>query len=126
MSLQVYLWGVRLFTLLSFGAWLGIVVAVNPDTGLTAEVLFFVSGFAFLLGVMTLIMTALYRRMLGVGVIHYLGGAFRQSFLLTLFIIGVIFLQKERLLNWWDALLLFSAVLLIEFSLRRIFSDSAD
>lgn len=126
MSLQVYLWGIRLFTLLSFSAWLGIVVAVDPETGLMAEMLFFISCFAFLLGVMTLIITALYRRALGVGVIHHLGGAFRQSFLLTLFIMGIVFFQKERLLNWWDTLLLFAAVLLIEFSLRRIFSETVD
>ena len=60
MSLSVYLWGVRLITLLSFSAWIGIIVAVDPyEAGVTGMVLFFSSLFATLLGVLMLILTSL-------------------------------------------------------------------
>lgn len=128
MSLTVYLWGIRLFTLLSLSAWLGIVVAVDPTQGgVVGMALFFISLFAFILGVMTLVLTSLYRRALGAtSAAHHLGGAFRQACLLSLFCIGLVFFQKERILTWWDALLLLAAVLTIEFSLRKIFSHNEE
>ena len=128
MSLSVYLWGIRLFTLLSLSAWLGIVVAVDPtEGGVVGMVLFFSSLFAFILGVMTLVLTSIYRQALGAtSAAHHLGGAFRQAFLLTIFCVGVAFFQKERILTWWDALLLLAAVLIIEFSLRKIFSHNEE
>lgn len=124
MSLTVYLWGVRLITLLSFSAWIGIIVAVDPyEVGQTGMVLFFSSLFATLLGVLTLILTSLYRRALGeVSATHHLGSAFRQAFLLALFGIGLIFFQKERILTWWDGALLLAVLLLIEYSFRKIVS----
>lgn len=126
MSLFAYLWGIRLFTLLSFCAWLGIVLTVDPSqAGIFGLVLFFSSLFAFLLGVMTLFVTWVYRLGLGVAsAAHHLGGAFRQAFLLALFFLGLVFFQMERILLWWDALLLFAVILLLEFSFRRVFTHS--
>lgn len=126
MSLSVYLWGIRLFTLLSLCAWFGVVVALDPaQAGAVGLVLFFTSLFAFVLGVMTLFVTGVYRRALGpASAAHHLGGAFRQALLLSLFAIGLVFFQKERILTWWDALLLLAAVLLIEFSFRKLFSQT--
>ena len=125
MSFSAYLWGIRLFTLLSFLAWWGIVVLVDPtQSGMMGVSLFFTSLFAFILGVMTLLLTMLYRRVLGVvSATHQLGGAFRQAFLLSMCFVGLVFFQKEQMLTWWDALLLLAATLLIEFSLRKIFSQ---
>ena len=125
MSFSAYLWGIRLFTLLSFLAWWGIIVLVDPtQSGMTGVILFFTSLFAFVLGVMTLLLTMLYRRVLGVvSATHHLGGAFRQAFLLSMCFVGLVFFQKEQMLTWWDALLLLAATLLIEFSLRKIFSQ---
>ena len=125
MSFSAYLWGIRLFTLLSFLAWWGIVVLVDPtQSGMMGVSLFFTSLFAFILGVMTLLLTMLYRRVLGVvSATHHLGGAFRQAFLLSMCFVGLVFFQKEQMLTWWDALLLLAATLLIEFSLRKIFSQ---
>lgn len=126
MSLSAYLWGIRLFTLLSFCAWLGIVIAVDPSqSGKVGLVLFFSSLFAVLLGVMTLFVTWMYRLGLGIAsAAHHLGGAFRQAFLLSLFFLGLVFFQMERVLLWWDALLLLVVILLFEFSFRRLFIHS--
>jgi len=126
MSLSAYLWGIRLFTLLSFSAWLGIVVAVDPSqAGLVGTGLFFSSLFAVFLGLMTLFVTWIYRRALGAtSAAHHLGGIFRQAFFLSLFLLALVFFQMERILTWWNALLLFATVLLFEFSCRRLFSHN--
>lgn len=127
MSLSAYLWGIRLFTLLSFLAFLGVVIALDPEVaGGLGKGLFFISLFAFLTGILTLLVTWIYRKGLGdVGAAHNLGGAFRQAFLLALFALGIIFFRYAGILVWWDALLLLAAVLLAEFSLRR-FSETKD
>ncbi|MBP7060754.1 MAG: hypothetical protein KBA91_02135 [Candidatus Moranbacteria bacterium] len=123
MSLSVYLWGIRLFTLLAFSVWLGIVLTVDPvQSGSVGLVLFFTSLFAGMLGINILFVTWTYRLALGAaGTIHYLGSAFRQAFLLTFFVVGLILLQRIRVLLWWDALLLLAGVLIMEYSWRKIF-----
>lgn len=109
-------------TLLASGAWIGIVLSVDPkQEGSVGTVLFFVSFFAMLLGILTLAVTWAYRQALGdVGAAHHAGSAFRQALMLTLFVSGVACLQYLRLLTWWDAALLLAAVLALEFTARRI------
>lgn len=122
MLLSTYLWGVRLFTLLSLAVWLCVVLLLDPSrTGWFGIGLFFLSLFAMLIGFSTLFMTWLYRKGLGdISAAHYLGAAFRQSSLLSVFFIGLVYLQYERWLVWWNALLLLSAMLLLEISWRHI------
>lgn len=127
MSLATYLWGIRLFTLFAFFAWLGVIIALDPEmTGGMGAGLFFISLFAFLTGILTLCVTWVYRKALGdTGAAHHLAMAFRQAFFLALYALGIVFFQYERILTWWDALLLLAAVLLIEFSFRS-FSQNKD
>ena len=122
MSLSGYLWGIRLFTLLSLCAWLGIVFAVDPDqTGVAGIALFFLSFFAMLLGFLTLFVTWMYRKALGEpSAAHHLGSAFRQAALMALYVSGLVFFQFMHILTWWDALLLLAGILLVEYSLRYI------
>ena len=124
MSLSTYLWGIRLFTLFAFSAWLGVLIGLDPEAaGSMGAGLFFISLFAFLTGVLTLFVTWVYRKALGnTGAAHHLSGAFRQAFLLALSVLGIVFFQYERILTWWDALLLLAAILLIEFSFRSFFN----
>lgn len=121
MSLSTYLWGIRLFTLFAFSAWLGVVILLDPRaTGSMGVGLFFISLFTLLTGSLTLFITWIYRKALGdAGAAHHLSKAFRQAFLLALYALSIVFFQYGRILTWWDALLLFAAALLIEFSLRR-------
>lgn len=125
MLLSTYLWGIRLFTLFAFSAWLGVVALLDPEaTGNMGVGLFFISLFALLTGVLTLFVMWIYRRALGdAGAAHHLSGAFRQAFLLALYALGIVFFQYGRILTWWDALLLLAAILLIEFSLRKLFQS---
>lgn len=121
MSFSAYLWGIRLFTFVALLAWLGVIILLDPEqTGRAGKIIFFGSLFALLLGVFTLLVTWIYRKGLGdTAVGHHLSGAFRQASLLALYVLGIIFFQYAQILTWWDALLLFAAVLLVEFSLRR-------
>lgn len=127
MSLSAYLWGIRLFTLFALFAWLGVVIALDPEeTGTVGLGLFFISLLALLTGFLTLGVTWAYRKAMGeAGAAHHLGGAFRQAFLLALCAAGIVFFQYAQILVWWDALLLLAAVLLVEFSSRR-FLERAD
>ena len=119
MSLSAYLWGIRLFTLLAFLAFLGVVIALDPEK-VGGRELFFVSLLALLSGILTLLVTGAYRRVLGdFGAVHHLAGAFRQALLLSVYAVGIVFFQYAKILTWWDALLLLAMVLLIEFSFRR-------
>lgn len=124
MSLTSYLWGIRLFTLFALFAWIGVVFFLDPgETGSIGIGLFSVSFFALLTGCLTLFVTWVYRKALGeTGAAHHLIGAFRQALLLSSYMLGIVLLQYARILTWWDALLWFAVILLIEFSLRR-FAD---
>lgn len=123
MSLFAYLWGIRLFTLFALAAWIGVVMALDPDeAGSVGTVLFFISLFVLLIGVLTLGVTGMYRRALGdTGAAHHLGSAFRQAFLLACLGIGIVYFRYAGVLAWWSAAFLFAAVLLLELSLRRLF-----
>ncbi len=128
MSLYAYLWGIRLFLLLSFSAWIAIIIAVEPyQAGAVGVGLFFVSFFGTVLGSMTLFVTWIYERSLGTAsAAHHLGGAFRQAFLLSLFFVSLMFLQMKQWLTWWDGLLVLVVVLLIEFSFRGLMNRTSE
>jgi uncharacterized membrane protein len=128
MSLSLYLWGIRLFTLAALLSWLGVVILLDPqNSGAVGIALFSVSLLVLLTGVFTLFVTWVYRKGLGdTQTAHHLSGAFRQAVLLSLYVIGIIIFQYIQILTWWDALLLFVAVLLVEFSCRRFLKHKSD
>ena len=127
MSLSSYLWGIRLFTFITLLAWLGVVFLLDPrETGVIGMIIFFVSLFVFLSGFFFLFVVWFYRKGLGdAETTHHLSGAFRQAVLLSLYTVGIIFFQYAHILVWWDALLFFATILLIEFSFRH-FSNPKD
>ncbi|MBI2439063.1 MAG: hypothetical protein HYV45_00440 [Candidatus Moranbacteria bacterium] len=124
MSFTFYLWGIRLFTLLSFFSWMGIIFMLDPEeAGRAGSILFFLSFFTFTIGVMTLFLMYAYRRALGGnGVIEYIGSIFRQATLLGMCCVGGLILQYMRVMTWWSVGLLIATLLLLELSFRRIFS----
>jgi hypothetical protein len=119
MSLSAYLWGIRLFTLFALFAFLGVIIALDPkETG--GGILFFISLLVFLTGLLTLLVTGMYRKALGdAGAAHNLGSAFRQALLISLYALGIVFFRYAGILLWWDALLFLAVILLTEFSFRR-------
>jgi hypothetical protein len=122
MSLRVFQVGVFTFTLLALGAWLGVILAVDPNaSGLPGKILFFSSFFAFLLGLVMGGMISLYKRGLGEErAAGHVGAAFRQTFFLTTFLFINLFLLYRGIWVWWLALLFFAFVLLLEFTMRTL------
>ena len=128
MSLSVYLWGIRLFTLSALLAWIGVVVLLDPEqTGTVGMMIFSVSLFSVCVGVFTLFVTWVYRKGLGdAQTTHHLSGVFRQAILLSFYVCGNIFFQYAGIWTWWVALLFLAVILLIEFSLRRLFNHASE
>ncbi len=116
MSLTTYIWGIRMLTLLSLGAFVFVVRVVDPDAaGLVGKVLFYASVFFFLSGFFNLLLLRLRKRQVNAeNAFSNISLSFRQGILLALFSIGLLILQSFRVLIWWDGLLLLAGVFLIE------------
>jgi len=116
MTLKSYIWGMRLLTLFSFTA-LGLVINyVDPEkSGVVGKVLFYLVLFFFLNGLFNLILLWIRKRALGKESLSLnISLSFRQSTLLSLFVVGLMILQSMRILIWWDGLLLLAGIFLVE------------
>lgn len=124
MTLKSYLWGMKIGAVLSFAAWILVVVNVDPEqAGLAGELLFYASLFLFLSALFVLFFTWL-RNKTGAGddlAFAHVGTSFRQGILLALLADGLLFVQSLRMLTWWDASLAVAGVFLLElyFLTRR-------
>ncbi|PIP27726.1 MAG: hypothetical protein COX30_00370 [Candidatus Moranbacteria bacterium CG23_combo_of_CG06-09_8_20_14_all_39_10] len=116
MTLKAYIWGIRLVTLLSFGAFVFVVMLVDPDsTGLAGKLFFYFSLFFVLSGIFNLFLLRLRKKSVNAEAAHYIIGlSFRQGILLACFAIGLLILQSLRILIWWDGLLLLAGIFIIE------------
>jgi len=122
MTFQKLLLGVRFFTALSLVAWVSVLLLVDPDVaGVVGVALFLGTMFSFLTGTFTLILVGLARRFLGEASasasFHVL---FRQGFILSAYLVSLLGLSRFGILSWWNAALGLAAVLLIEFTVRRV------
>jgi hypothetical protein len=112
-----YLLGIILATLFSWATWVVVLLKLSPFTlpqmALSA---FFASLFIALTGTFALFIYYLHLwRSAQASKISDLNTALRQGFLLSAMInIGLVF-QRQRVLTWWDGLLLLFIVLLIEY-----------
>lgn len=127
MTFRKLRFGVGFFTVLSLAAWVAILFFVDPDAyGVSGTALFLGTAFSFLTGVFTLTLIGLGRAALGeAGAESSFGIFFRQAFLLALFLTVLLVLARFRLLAWWSVALSFSAVLLVELSVRAA-ADEGD
>lgn len=122
MRFQAILFGVRFFTVLSLGTWLFVLFSVDPTTSGTPGTMIFLGAFfSFVAGFLTLVLVGLSRKFLGdESAAHAFGGSFRQAFLLAVFVVGMLVLSRAGILAWWNALLFFAGILLVELSARRM------
>jgi len=119
MTLRAYIWGIRFITLLSLVAFIFVVKFVDPDSaGLAGKLFFYLSLFFVGSGIFNLILLRLRRKALNAETASSnIGLSFRQGILLSLFTIGLLILQSFRILVWWDGLLVFGGIFLIELYL---------
>ncbi|MFA7209790.1 MAG: hypothetical protein WC120_05985 [Parcubacteria group bacterium] len=116
MTLRAYIWGIWLVTLLSLVAFVFVVRFVDPDsTGIAGKLLFYLSLFFVGSGIFNLVLLRLRKGTLNAETASSnIGLSFRQGMLLALFMIGLLVLQSFRVLVWWDGLLLFGGIFLVE------------
>lgn len=116
MSLKAYIWGIRILTALSLGAFVFVVKIVDPDAaGLAGKVLFYASAFFFLSGFFNLLLLRLRKKNMNTeNASAGIRLSFRQGILLAIFSIGLLILQSFRMLVWWDGLMLLAGIFIVE------------
>lgn len=117
MSLRTYIWSLILSTFVALGAWLFILLNIDPyEAGIAGQVLFYFSFWIFLLGVWVNILVWLRVKFLGAeGAIATMGLSFRQGFLLATLAVLIIVLNATGYFVWWIGLLVTAGIFLIEF-----------
>lgn len=116
MTLRLYLWVVKIVTLFSFIALVLVLYFIDPEkTGWAGKTIFYLVLFFALSGLLNLILTKL-RKIWGgeETVILNIGLSSRQSALLSLIPVGLLFLQGLQILVWWTGLLLTAGIFLVE------------
>jgi len=116
MTLQSYLWGLRIGTMISFVAFCAVIFLTDPlDIGNIAFILFYLTFFLAVSGLSILVLTWLWRKMakemLTLGEI---GMAVRQGMLTGAFMTVLVGMQQMKILLWWDTLVVFGIVFLVE------------
>ncbi|PIZ71340.1 hypothetical protein COY07_05115 [Candidatus Peregrinibacteria bacterium CG_4_10_14_0_2_um_filter_43_11] len=112
-----YTFSIGLATLIAWASWLVVINKMSPFlSGYLSLALFYSSLFIALTGTFALLIYYL-RTWIRKNTAdsHYLNIALREGVLLSLMVdVGLIF-QRLRVLTWWDFILLFAIILLIEF-----------
>ena len=116
MTLRSYLWGLRIGTVISFGAFCAVIFLTDPiDIGNVAFILFYLTFFLTVFGISVLILTSLWQRMSkDMFTFDEIGMAIRQSILISIFITILVGMQQMKILLWWDALIVMGIVFLVE------------
>ncbi len=120
MTFQKLLFGLGFFSAISFLAWIGIFLFVDPDAyGIPGVLLFLGTAFSFLTGLFTVLLVRTARHFLGEsGAEAAFGVFFRQGFFLATFVIASLILSSLRILAWWNVALVAVGILLTELSIR--------
>lgn len=122
MLLKHYLIWMLIGTLISWVA-LGLVLTyINPEiASQTGLVLFYGSVFLSLSGTITLL-GFLWRRLRYRDEVLFrqVSTSFRQGILLSVVVVATLFLQANRLLSWWNLLLLVGGLSLLEYFMLTI------
>ncbi len=117
MSLRSYLIGMALSTFLCFGAWVLVLINIDPfNCNFVGFILFYLSLFFALIGVFTLL--GFYLRVWfskNEVIFSHIGPSFRQGIFLSLILVGCLALQSFRILDLWSGGLFIASVVLLEF-----------
>lgn len=120
MSIQRYLILMTFATIVSWSSWAIVLFTIDLDVNRAlALFLFFGSLFLALTGTFALagflIRSFLLRHE---ALFEQIGVSFRQAVLLAVLLVGLLILQGQRYLTWWNALLLLLFISLMEFFFR--------
>lgn len=130
MTLRQYITTMIFATLLCWVAWGFVIINVDPfEVNALGFVFFYVSFFLALLGTISLIIFFVYRFFASrdLPLFRYVQISFRQALVISVFLVGFLYLQGRGYLNLWNGSLLGTIfVLFISFSLsvKRGFTDN--
>lgn len=116
MTLKIYLWGMRISTVLAVLALGAIVYYIDPEeSAVVGRILFYVSLFLAMAGILILFLTWIRRKFSdNQSSFIFIGMSFRQGILLSFLTVTLLFMQSFRILAWWDGLLMVAAIFLAE------------
>jgi hypothetical protein len=116
MTLQSYLWGIRVGTVISISAFCAIIFFTDPiEIGNIAFVIFYLTLFCSIAGVSVLTLTWIWRKMASdMLTLGEVGMAIRQGILIGLLSTSIVAMQQMKVLVWWDAIIVVGVVLMIE------------
>lgn len=117
MTLSRYLISMIVGTLLSWGAWFFVMFQTDPvEANLLSFIIFYISLFLALVGTLSIVGFSI-RAALNKSKEPYfrqVKKAFRHGLLFSLLIIISLILQGQRMLNWWNLLILVMLVIFFE------------
>lgn len=116
MSLKGYIWGLMLSTLLAMGAWVFVLLKIDPyESGIVGQGLFYLIFWLMLLGVFVNVLVWLRVRFLGAEQgLKTMKLSFRQGFLMALLLVILLILRANGYLVWWLGLLVVAGIFLVE------------
>lgn len=124
MTLRQYLTIMIVATLLCWVSWIFVLMNVDPFTsGLLGFLFFYVSLFFLLVGTLSLLIFGLYHLFShsSLPLFRYVQYSFRDAVVLSVFILALLWLQSQRLLQWWNVGLFIGIVIAVGIimSVRR-------
>jgi hypothetical protein len=117
MTLKQYLILMSISAVFCWAIWIFVLFMIDPTTaGILGFVFFYLSLFLSLVGTMS-VLGLLLRKKFGKeeAVFRTVTTSFRQATLLSLLLIGALFLKSKSLLAWWNIVLLVLALTVLEF-----------
>lgn len=115
MNWQNFIRGLIVSTLIFGGILLGLTFFASPEKGIITIVIYYLSLFFFVLGIMAIIGFLIRRWWMHNEVLfENVKISIRQAFLVSGFLISLLLLSAMRLLTWWDGLIMAISFVLIE------------
>ena len=105
MTLRQYLTIMIVSSVLCWVAWAIVIINIDPfQSGLFGFFFFYITTFFSLLGSLSIIAFLIYRFFSrdALAMFHYVKKSFHYACLISLLAIILLFLQGNRLLNWWN------------------------
>lgn len=118
MTLRQYLIIMTVATMLCWVSWLFVIINIDPFQGGLVEFLFFyITLFFSLLGTNSLLIFTVYRIFTrALPLFRYVQKSFRESLIISVFIVFILFLQGMRWLTVWNfGMLLMLSILVVSF-----------
>ncbi|MFA7653613.1 MAG: hypothetical protein WCX97_01025 [Candidatus Magasanikbacteria bacterium] len=125
MTLRQYLILMSLGTLICWGTWVFVILSLDPNSAGTLGLAFFyLSLFLALVGTFSVIVFLVRRAIVKNDevIFRHVKKTFRQSVIFTTLIIFALFLLQEKLLTWWNGIILVVLFVILEaviFTNRR-------